>query len=178
MKTKIMTVILGAVLVFATHAVYAENVTISTYYPSPYGSYQTLEVTGSTYLATASGNVGVGTNTPEAWAKLDVHVGANEGLHVFRSGTGGVLLGYNGSTIFGRTAADANGELRLNPLGGNVGVNMNSAPAYALDVAGTTETDVLRVTGDVFLVTNTAGQAGELQVDCTASGCYALAVYS
>lgn len=38
-----------------------ETLTITTYYPSPYGSYRELTTTGNTSLATVSGNVGIGT---------------------------------------------------------------------------------------------------------------------
>jgi hypothetical protein len=60
---------------FAAYTAYAENVTISTYYPSPYGNYQNLDTTNTTNLATAGGNVlmamgggnvGIGTATPGA----------------------------------------------------------------------------------------------------------------
>ena len=36
-----------AVLALVGYSAYAENITVSTYYPSPYGSYQDLEVTGT-----------------------------------------------------------------------------------------------------------------------------------
>jgi len=48
-----------------------ESMTITTYYPSPYGSYNELTTTGNTYLATTSGNVGIGTTTPGQ--KLEVN---------------------------------------------------------------------------------------------------------
>ena len=41
-----------AVLGLAAYAAYAESITLTSYYPSPYGSYQNLDVTGS--LTTAS----------------------------------------------------------------------------------------------------------------------------
>ena len=48
-----------------------ETMTITTYYPSPFGIYKELRTTHDTYLATEGGNVGVGTDAPEA--KLDVN---------------------------------------------------------------------------------------------------------
>ena len=52
----------------------AEEVTLTTYHPSPRGVYEELRTTDSTYLATAAGNVGVGTANPQV--KLDVQDGA------------------------------------------------------------------------------------------------------
>ncbi|HAZ09938.1 MAG TPA: hypothetical protein DCY56_02375 [Candidatus Omnitrophica bacterium] len=49
----------------------AEDITLTTYYPAPYGAYDELTTTGDTYLATTSGNVGIGTTAPGAY-KLDV----------------------------------------------------------------------------------------------------------
>ncbi|MDD4939996.1 MAG: tail fiber domain-containing protein [Candidatus Omnitrophica bacterium] len=44
---------------------FCEEMVITTYYPSPYGSYNELTSTGNTYLATAAaGKVGVGTAAP------------------------------------------------------------------------------------------------------------------
>ncbi|MBU1912435.1 MAG: hypothetical protein KKB22_02735 [Candidatus Omnitrophica bacterium] len=49
----------------------AEDITLTTYYPAPYGAYDELTTTGNTYLATTSGNVGIGTTTPGTY-KLNV----------------------------------------------------------------------------------------------------------
>nr|MBU1328286.1 hypothetical protein [Candidatus Omnitrophota bacterium] len=49
----------------------AEDITLTTYYPAPYGAYDELTTTGDTYLATTSGNVGIGTATPGTY-KLKV----------------------------------------------------------------------------------------------------------
>jgi len=43
-----------------------ETLTITTYYPSPYGSYNELTTASNTYLATTSGKVGIGTTGPTA----------------------------------------------------------------------------------------------------------------
>ncbi|MFC1521275.1 hypothetical protein ACFL6Y_02585 [Elusimicrobiota bacterium] len=52
----------------------AEKLTLTSYYPSPYGTYQELRSTQGSYLATNSGNVGIGTMTPnpDSSVKLDV----------------------------------------------------------------------------------------------------------
>ncbi len=75
MQKRLRALVFTFVLVFAAFVCYAENVTVSTYYPSPYGSYQSLDAvnlstTGATNLATAGGNVGIGTTAPVT--KLDV----------------------------------------------------------------------------------------------------------
>src|SRR3989338_9125996 len=53
--------------------VYAEDVTITANYPSPRGVYEELRTTDNTFLATAGGNVGIGTTSPGT--KLDVSAG-------------------------------------------------------------------------------------------------------
>ncbi len=182
MKTNIKILVIVLLLGSAAYAAFAENVTISTFYPSPYGSYQTLETntlqgaagTGNMNLVPTGGNIAVGTAAvPGLSNKLDVILAAGNGVHIFTTGTGGLNLGVNGSTIQSRTNTDVNGGgLVLQPVSGNVGVGVNN-PGYALDVNGTVNSSKVRLT------TNTTSAANELQVDCTGgSGCYALAVYS
>ena len=57
-------VIVGLVFLFSS-SVFAEEVKVSTYYPSPYGSYKNLDSSSDTHLATTSGNVGIGTAAPD-----------------------------------------------------------------------------------------------------------------
>lgn len=57
------------ILVTGTYAL-AENITLTTYYPSPRGVYLGLRTTGRTVLAVGGGSVGIGTAAPAA--KLDV----------------------------------------------------------------------------------------------------------
>ncbi len=56
MQKRLRALVFTFVLVFAAFVCYAENVTVSTYYPSPYGSYQNLDTTGNTNLATTLGS--------------------------------------------------------------------------------------------------------------------------
>jgi hypothetical protein len=52
----------------------AEEITLTTYYPAPYGAYEELSTTGNTYLATTSGKaVGIGTTAPATGMALDVN---------------------------------------------------------------------------------------------------------
>lgn len=53
---------------------WAEQITLTTYYPAPYGVYREFTTTGNTYLATDSGNVGIGMVNPTT--KLEVQGGA------------------------------------------------------------------------------------------------------
>jgi hypothetical protein len=104
-----------------------ESITFSTYYPSPYGSYNDLTVAHS---------LGVGTTTPVSYANLDVNTSNSKAIHTMDSVNGGLLIGYMGSTIQARTTADANTQdLLLQKLGGRVGIG-TTAPAQTLDVAG------------------------------------------
>lgn len=67
-------VLIFALAVFAQSA-FAEEVTVTTYYPSPEGKYKKLETTDETLLATdttsETAKVGIGTTTPQA--TLDVN---------------------------------------------------------------------------------------------------------
>ncbi len=74
-----------------------ESLTLETYYPAPYGSYAELTTTSNTYLATESGNVGVGTTNPQA--KLEV--------------TGGVKMGQDTAICDG----SKEGTMRYNTTG-------------------------------------------------------------
>ncbi len=62
-------ILVGLLLGTAAYAV-AEDVTLTTYLPSPRGMYNELRTIGNTYLAVQTGNVGVGTANPTA--KLEV----------------------------------------------------------------------------------------------------------
>lgn len=69
---RFVSVFLFCVFLFGV-SVMAEDITLTTYYPAPYGAYDELTTTGNTYLATTSGAaVGIGTTTPAANMALDV----------------------------------------------------------------------------------------------------------
>jgi len=96
----------------------AEEITLTTYYPAPYGAYNELTTTGNTYLATTSGKVGIGLlATDTIQNKLDVE--------------GSVAIGasYSGTS----PAAPANGLI----VQGNVGIGTTDPGTNALKVNGT-----------------------------------------
>lgn len=57
-----------------------ETFTITSYQPSPGGSYKELTSTSNTYLAVKGGNVGIGTSAPQG--KLQVGASSSSGLIV------------------------------------------------------------------------------------------------
>ena len=60
MQKRLRGMILTVAMSFAAYGAYAENITVSTFYPSPFGSYQTLDSSGQTHLATGgAATVGV-----------------------------------------------------------------------------------------------------------------------
>lgn len=85
----------------------------------------------------ANGNVGIATSTPQSYAKLDVNTSGNMSVHTMDNANGGLLLGYQGPSIQGRTTSDGNGNLYLNNFGGNVGIG-TTTPTQKLVVYGPT----------------------------------------
>ena len=81
---------LFALIIFGAAApANAEDVKITTYYPSPYGFYKALSSTDNTNLATdATAKVGIGTATPVS--KLDI-AGGNLNIPTTASSTVGVI---------------------------------------------------------------------------------------
>ena len=71
-----MFVLTGLLLGVAAMAL-AEDITMTTFYPSPRGVYNQLRTMGETTLAETSGNVGIGTTAPVS--KLDVSGGVKFG---------------------------------------------------------------------------------------------------
>jgi len=58
-------ILAAGILFFVENNALAEDVTITTYYPAPYGVYKNLTTTEDTYLATDFGySVGIGTSNP------------------------------------------------------------------------------------------------------------------
>lgn len=139
-----------------------ENITITTYYPSPYGVYNELTTKSNAYLATDEGSVGIG-NTSPAY-KLDVGgiIAVTQGsffyarynnTDAYRSSLNwqGLQLGNNGSNyiVAGRTLAG--GELRF--------VVNNSSDFPTMN--GTT---AMTITRDANVGIGTTSPAGKLEV--------------
>ena len=194
MKLNLKTLSVITALPFVACAAYAETVTISTYYPSPYGSYQTLETntlqgaagTGNVAMVPTGGNVGIrngaaapgslldiGNSTLAAPATINVNAATAQqtGLNFQSGGVNSWTLYRPGGTTDLRFRDNAADVVTM-AAGGNVGLGV--APgAFKLNVNGTSN-----LNGAVTLVTNTSNAANQLQVSCGATGCYAYAVYS
>ena len=180
-------IMMAGFVLIPTVAARAEDITVSTYYPSPRGAYQELRTTANTYLATLGGTVGIGTaasgsrlvvqgtGTTNATSSLNVtNSAASSLLFVRDDGTVGIgtpaplsKLDVNGGVATGAyagvNAAPANGVI----VSGNVGIG-TPVPAYPLDVQG-------KIGGKL----DGGPNDGELKVSCPGDGnCYSFSVYS
>jgi hypothetical protein len=117
----------------------AEEITLTTYYPAPYGAYNELTTTGNTYLATTLGNVGIGlVATDTIQNKLDVE------------GSVAIGAGYSGTS----PAAPPNGLI----VQGQVGIGTASPTVgIALDVNGTINATDYSAGGVVGVTTTIQG---------------------
>ncbi len=135
-----------AIVCFSAVASRAEEVKITTYYPSPYGVYKGLSSTGDTNLATdATAKVGIGTTTPGK--KLVVDKGAVVGDGIMIKGTNDtrVIIGQGQPTVwswangwatpgdFSLVEEGASGSRIYVKPGGNVGIG-TTAPVVKLQV--------------------------------------------
>ena len=184
MKLNLRTMLVGmAVFGLAGYAAYAENVTVSTFYPSPFGSYQTLETvtltaTGNSNLATLGGSVGIGTAGPGN----ALHVVGNQGdtqIYVDSSqpesgielrnstvptrwqlGLEALPNNITAGAFFIQNQVNGDVDFSIEP-NGNVGIGVNP-PATRLDVAGR------------IRMQDAGGNPGILQVSCDGANCYAV----
>jgi len=109
--TKIAVAFILTVFIFSSLSLAEDSFTITTYYPSPYGSYNELETHSNAHLAIDNGNVGIGTAKPTS--KLGV--------------VGNLAVG----VTYGLSAAPASGAI----IEGNVGIGTPS-PGANLHVVG------------------------------------------
>ena len=126
MKANFKIILAVSILALASYAVHAEEVTISTYYPSPYGSYENLDTTGNTNLATVDGAVGIGTTSPSAGSKLDVVMNNNNSNIVTINNP---YVGVSASSMLMINAS--NGGLTLAHLSGSYGGSGMYSPGSA-----------------------------------------------
>lgn len=98
-------ILLATALAVSTspYTVRAEDVTLTTYYPAPFGAYDELTSTGDTGLATdADARVGIGTGTPNS--KLAIESGeASDGIDINNTRNDGdprIAFQLSGATIF------------------------------------------------------------------------------
>lgn len=148
--------IFSLLFLFYLSSVFAadETLTITTYYPSPYGSYNEFKVASNTWLAYSSGSVGIGTTGPNA--KLEVYgsanairIASNDARYMTFNHTGGTKYNFlvgaqqnvdNGFEITPSTAAGgttySTPALVIAGASGNVGIGTASPPGGKLYVAG------------------------------------------
>ena len=192
--------LVGALLLMAYMA-YADTVTVSTFYPSPFGDYTTLNAAtftatastltnatvtntfitnGATNLATAGGAVGIGT-AAAADRTLQVvgetHIGdtANTGILIKGANT---PVQYNWQLAESVNVPDA---FEITPSSAAGGIIFN-APTVVVTQSGrvgintgiVAPTTTLDVNGQIRV--SDGVNSGVLQVSCAANKCYA--VYS
>ena len=114
MQKRLRGMVLGVAMSFAAYGAYAETVTVSTYYPSPFGAYQTLtsgvlDSTGQTHLATGGGGVRIG-NTANVTGTNRLQVDGNTLLSGTATVTGNLNL----------TSGGNNGNLAIASCNGTV----------------------------------------------------------
>ncbi|MEI7481440.1 MAG: hypothetical protein WCK75_03725 [Elusimicrobiota bacterium] len=69
-KRKIVFLLAVGLVCWSPGFLSSETLTMTTYYPAPYGGYASILTTGLTLLARDGGNVGIGSTSPQA--KLDI----------------------------------------------------------------------------------------------------------
>ena len=137
LQKKLRGIILAAALVFFVSLAYGANVTISTFYPSPYGSYQKLDTTDMTHLATGNAptsNVLIGATTDPGLAKLQVGIDklstdvalTDVAAFTTKDNSLGLIVKLNGGAAANQSARlqALNGHLILQPDGSNVGIGL------------------------------------------------------
>ncbi len=139
----------------------SENLTLTTYYPAPYGGYASLLTTGQTLLARDGGNVGLGTAAPTQ--KLDVQ-GGNINTGGYITATGNITANNGSGTLYNQSGQ---GEvLRLNGSNGlNVHLqNLNGAfrlvnSPWTFDIFNVNQAGDVRVQGMITNLCTTVSYA-------------------
>lgn len=134
---------LAALILAGLHAqpLSTEQLTMTTYYPAPYGVYKTMRVTDDAHLAYTTGNVGIGTLTPSGK------------LHV--TGTGNVILNTSGNLGVGTSNPQA--KVHFAGSGGNMLFDGNNG----IVAIGTLDTTPIYATGIKLALSNMHVQGNE-----------------
>jgi hypothetical protein len=88
-----------AVVAFFPGSLSTEQLTMTTYYPSPYGVYDQMRSQNNTFLAYNTGAVGIGTTSPAANTKLHVAGNGNRTQIDGQLGVGGAYTDTYGTGI-------------------------------------------------------------------------------
>ena len=146
----------------------AEEITLTTYYPAPYGAYEELTTTGNTYLATDSGSVGIGTTGPGS-GKLAVNVDGTRNLKIRSTidlANSVALWSVNNAETTNYPmefrAADylfTNVGTKLSIMGGNVGIG-TTYPTAKLHVNGNIKAVLNSAAGSPMKYNSTTGEIG------------------
>lgn len=141
--------LLGGIALLALPSfLYTEQLTMSTYYPSPYGVYSELRATTNSFLAYQGGAVGIGTKTPSADAKLHVvgtallgktsigHMNPPDSRVALDVRGGNIIWGGDTITQVSALARDQGGSIEL---GGNDTGPGSGTPYIDFHHAGLTE---------------------------------------
>lgn len=162
-----------------------EQLTITTYYPSPYGSYSQLR---ANQMSIGSNYNNIGTTLPTDGLIVQGNVGigtSSAGQRLQISGAqAGVVFNLNDITnaavveAFNPTNSADKRPILLNPWGGNVGIGYAGSPAerlivkgstntntaYALKVWNSVGTDMLAVRNDGMIGIGTASPSARLDI--------------
>jgi hypothetical protein len=165
MKTKVCVFLF--VFTFIPFLVFAqETLTITTYYPSPYGSYNQLSVASNTYLAYSSGSVGIGTTGPGA--KLEVTDSGDTTIRIKpASGANNRVSNYDFWGTFYNYPADTGVRRVANIQAGfATGVWGTEYIAFGLgsNDAAALPAERMRITGSGNVGIGTAGPGAKLEV--------------
>lgn len=130
MKTIIL--LIGCLfLLFESTASAAEEVTLTTYYPAPFGSYDELTTEGDTHLGTdAASKIGIGTTNPAA--KLEINQGSGQpALRVAKTGGNEPVAVLQGGNVgIGTTSPDL--ELEVSKNSSSILITSPDSYAFAL----------------------------------------------
>ena len=104
----------------------AEEMTMTTYYPAPYGGYNSILTTGNTFLARDGGNVGIGTNSPSTKLHVNGNTQINGNATVANDIRGGRVYSNNLPVV---NSIVCNGGLSCTiSASGQLVVSMNAQP--------------------------------------------------